>query len=101
MRQLIGVVVTFSVLLGSGSVARAKCDQAGDAAAVAAVQATVAESCSCCSPRETYAVCVSSAVKSALRANTLPRRCVNKVRREVMHACPLLPTAIACQGCNA
>jgi hypothetical protein len=102
MRLLVGITLALSVFLGGRAVAFATCgNDPADAAAVTAAETAIATQCDCCTPRGTYRACVASVVKAAARARALPARCVSKVRRDVAHACPLVPSTIACRVCNA
>jgi hypothetical protein len=102
MRQILGVLLTLGMLLGSATVAKAVCgDQAGDADAVASLEAAVVAQCSCCSPRRTFRACVAAVMKTAFHAQAIPGRCMGPVRRDVIHTCPLQPTTEPCRVCNA
>jgi hypothetical protein len=101
MRQVLIVAVVLTVLTGNSSVAGAKCGgRPGDAAAVAATEVAIAGQCSCCGPQP-FASCVSSVVKTAVRAMQLRKGCVAQVRRDVLHGCPFASTTKRCKPCNA
>ena len=93
MRQIVGVLIACSVVLGGPALGRAKCGaRPGDAAAVAAIETVIAAECPCCGARPVFAGCVAARVRAAIRAETLPGRCARMVRRDVRSTC-LLPAA--------
>ena len=102
MRQVLGVVVGLSVLLGGAARAAARCgEQPGDAAAVAAIESTLTAQCRCCGPAAQYRHCVASVVRQAVRARSLSSTCKSKVKRDALVACPLATAVIPCTGCSS
>ena len=102
MRQVCGVVVALSVLLGGAAGAAARCgEQPGDAAAVAAAESVLTAQCRCCGPAAPYRRCVASVVRQAVRARSLPSTCKSKVKRDALVACPLALAATPCTDCSS
>src|SRR5262249_3873306 len=82
--------------------ARIRCgEDPTDAATVASAEGAVTLQCDCCAPHHGYAACVAALLRAAHLAQTLPGRCAGKVRRDVAHACPRVPSTSRCTTCSA
>ena len=91
MRILSGVLVVWSVLIGSATAVLARCgDDPADGRAVAAVSPAVAARCGCCGQRigTRTVACILPTVRAAMRAGQLPRRCLGRAVRAARRACP-------------
>jgi hypothetical protein len=99
-RQLATMLAgAITVLLGGHAVAMAKCgDAPGDAAAIAAVRASIAAQCPCATAlsRADYVRCGKTVVSDAVALGTLPRTCAGTVKKCVTKSTCGRPGAVTC-----